>query len=169
MLLTDPLPDPDSGLLILELSTKRGNRIANVQRRTRHPKSMEAAEKIVLENHPSARTRSLRSEYNCVGMVFGSRRTDISTDLVPMILRDDGYRRISDASSLEIGDVVIYRADDNDISHVGIIVGIREKLIPPHREITVLSQWGGDGEYVHQIDDVNPRLGQPREFWTDRT
>ena len=154
--------------MILDLTTKRGNRIPNMQRRTRPPISMATARDIVLNSHPSAEMRSLRSEYNCVGMVFASRRTDIDPEYVEMILRDDGFRRVEEGD-LQIGDVVIYRTEDQQISHVGLIAKITLTLARGHREITVLSQWGADGEYFHGIDDVNPNLGRPTEFWTDRT
>ena len=168
MLIGATPPDPNRGLLILDLATKRGNRIPNVQRRTRPPTSMTAAKDIVLGNHPTAEIRSLRSEYNCVGMVFAARRTWIEPEHVEMILREDEFRRV-DESELKIGDVVIYRTDDREISHVGLIADITVMVARGHREITVLSQWGADGEYFHHIDDVNPHLGKPAEFWTDRT
>ena len=168
MLLGSPSPDPDQGLLIIDLSTKRGNRIPNIQRATRHPDSMAVAQAVVLKHHPTAKLRSLRSEYNCVGMVFASRRTAIEPEYVPMILRDDGYRPVDQEDALEVGDVVVYRTRDGEISHIGIIAIIKESIQPPYREIIVLSQWGSEGEYFHRIDDVNPLLGQASEFWTDR-
>lgn len=169
MLIGATSPDPNHGLLILDLTTKRGNRIPNVQRRTRPPASMAAARDIVIGNHPTAKVRSLRSEYNCVGLVFASRRTHIEPEHVATILREDGFRRVNREEELEIGDVVIYRTDDREISHVGLIAKIVVAVERGQREITVLSQWGADGEYFHHIDDVNPNLGRPAEFWTDRT
>lgn len=35
-------------------------------------------------------------------------------------------------------------------------------------EITVMSQWGADGEYIHLLDEVPDDFGKVREFWTDR-
>lgn len=169
MLIGATPPDPNHGLLILDLSTKRGNRIPNVQRGTRPPASMAAARDIVIGKHPTAEMRSLRSEYNCVGLVFASRRTHIEPEHVEMILREDGFRRVQREADLEIGDVVVYRTDDRQISHVGLIANIAVVLEYGQREITVLSQWGADGEYFHRIDDINPNLGTPTEFWTDRT
>ena len=81
---------------------------------------------------------------------------------------EDGFRQVEE-SELQIGDVVLYRTDDHQISHVGLIANIAVMVERGHREITVLSQWGADGEYFHHIDDVNPNLGEPSEFWTDRT
>ena len=84
-----------------------------------------------------------------------------------MILRGDRYRPVTDEDELALGDVVIYRDDAGDVSHVGIVTDIRVNLSQASREITVLSQWGESGEYLHLVDDVHPGLGHPSEYWTD--
>ena len=122
---------------------------------------------MVMGSHPSARVRSLRSDYNCMGLVFASRRTSIDPDDLYMILSDDGFLKIGE-SECDVGDLVVYRGDDNEVSHVGIIARIETQLATAERLIFGLSQWGKDGEYVHEIRDVNPLLGTPTEFWTDR-
>ena len=157
------------GLIInLPLCTKQGSHIPNEQRPPRPPDSMKAAEGIVTSNHHTAQTRSLASGYNCVGMIFAARRTWIETDLVDMILREDGYRQLGDESEVHVGDVVIYRTEDGEISHVGLISGIGANVEEAKWEFTVLSRWGQDGEYFHDINDVSPYLGKPTEYWTDR-
>ena len=35
-------------------------------------------------------------------------------------------------------------------------------------DITVLSQWGDDGEYIHKLTEVPNEYGKAEEFWTDR-
>jgi cell wall-associated NlpC family hydrolase len=92
----------------------------------------------------------------------------IDDEHVGMILREDGYRKLDNPSEAVLGDVVVYRNDGGEISHVGILVSVQLQLEVGGQELTVLSQWGADGEYFHRIDDVNPRLGQPTEIWTDR-
>lgn len=169
MLLGIDPSDIEGGALILALETKNGKRIPNAKRDQKAPARMAAAKKYVLDNHKSAQLRSLSSEYNCVGMVFAARRTVIEDDEVEMILLEDGYRQINNESELQIGDVVVYRNDHGTISHVGTIACVSSNVREAQWEITVLSQWGADGEYFHLIDDVNPLLGRPREFWTDRT
>ena len=152
----------------LELSTRLGNRIPNEQRLPRLPASMEAANNIVRNAHPDIQVRSLSSVYNCMGMVFASRRTWVETDHLQMILEEDGYHQVPDERDLQPGDVVVYKDDDGQVSHVGIVArrGLELPGQPP--QLFVLSQWGQDGEYFHQADDVNPRLGKPAEYWTDR-
>ena len=129
---------------------------------------MNSAKNTVLTHHPDARARSLSSMYNCMGMVFASRRTWVDPEHLPMILEDDSYRRVSSEGELQPGDVVVYRHDDGEISHVGVVTEVRTNVREAAREVFVLSQWGRDGEYFHRADDVNPQLGKPAEYWTDR-
>lgn len=164
----DLLRNANDLIINLPVYTKRGNPIPNEQRPPKPPPSMAEAENIVLSHHATARTRSLASGYNCVGMVFAARRTWIETDHVDMILREDGYRRVDFENELQVGDVVVYRTDDGLISHVGLITCIRPDVRSARWDITVLSRWGHDGEYLHRIDDVSPYMGEPREYWTDR-
>ena len=82
---------------------------------------MNAAKLAHLAAHPKATARSLRSLYNCMGMVFASRRTWIDPEHLEMILEDDEYQRIVSEAELQVGDLVIYRGDNNQVTHVGII------------------------------------------------
>ena len=85
-----------------------------------------------------------------------------------MILEEDEYRQV-DRSELERGDVVVYRRDGlQEASHVGLVYKVVPNLGEAKFDVVVLSQWGQDGEYFHLDDDVNPILGQPAEYWTDR-
>ncbi len=85
-----------------------------------------------------------------------------------MILDDDGYRRVGDKSELQQGDIVVYQDGNGEVSHVGIVASINRNVTAGDWDVTILSQWGRDGEYFHRADDVNPLLGSPTEYWTDR-
>jgi hypothetical protein len=64
--------------------------------------------------------------------------------------------------------VVVYRKD-GEVSHAGIV--IRKHLYDPGHArdpVDILSKWGRDGEYDHQLTDVPYWLGAPAEYWTDR-
>jgi hypothetical protein len=102
--------------------------------------------------------------YNCVGLVFATRRTSIETKHMNVILRDDGYRPVSRENAVE-GDVVIYTLN-NVATHVGIIH--RKETAFGVTNIWVLSQWGDCGEYVHPIIPVPEAYGRPTDFWTER-
>jgi hypothetical protein len=125
---------------------------------------LHAALKLVISVSPRAECRSLTGMYNCVGMVFASRRTAIDPIHLAVILRDDGFRRITRDESVP-GDVVIYRRE-SIAQHVGIIQRVDEGL--GNRAIWVLSQWGSDGEYIHPLMPVPVAYGEPTDFWTER-
>lgn len=152
----------------IPLGTRAGREIPNEQRLQKSPTRMAAARDIFLKGHPSRRVRSLSSVYNCMGLIFASRRTGIDPDYLPLILADDGYRRIPYENALVAGDVVVYRDESGALTHVGLVTDVKADLRGATWEISVLSQWGQDGEYFHRVDDVSPRLGKPAEYWTDR-
>ena len=152
----------------LPLATKVGRQIRNERRSERVPAALEAARRMVLTHHPTARLRSLTATYNCMGMVFANRRTTVSTDDLSMILADDEYRSVSSQADLVPGDLAVYKNATGAVVHVGLIAEIAVSLRQAERVIMVVSQWGADGEYFHRADDVNPALGAPVEYWTDR-
>ena len=129
---------------------------------------MQAALGFVLQGHPSAKVRSLSSVYDCMGMVFASRRTAIQPEHLDRILKDDKYTLLSDRSEIQRGDLIVYRDDKGAVSHVGIVANVAIGLEDKPIQVRVLSQWGADGEYFHLADDVHQALGKPAEYWTDR-
>ena len=165
------LYDPHGNFIVgtvIPLATRKGEPIPNERRLQRPPASMIAAREIVLTHHPSARVRSLSSVYNCMGMAFASRRTHIEPEHLELILDGDSYRQVHLESDLTPGDIVIYRDQNGIAVHIGVVCEVRTDLRNATRAVFALSQWGGDGEYFHRVDDVNPRLGEPTEYWTDR-
>ena len=166
------LYDPEGNFLVgspIPLGTREGRHIPNERRLQRPPAAMMVARDLVVSNHASARMRSLSSVYNCMGMVFATRRTCIEPDYLEMILQDDGYRSVSDESELWPGDIVIYRDQEGEVAHIGIVIRVTADLRNATWEVFAISQWGADGEYLHRVDDVNPRLGSPVEYWTERS
>lgn len=131
--------------------------------------ALQAAYQYVKSISPSARCCSLTAMYNCVGVVFASRRTHVDCEHLDMILQDDGYRLISQKSAIE-GDVVVYRKDGIPL-HVGIIYELQDLSFArdgSQIELWVLSQWGQDGEYIHKLREVSTLYGDQLEFWTER-
>jgi len=118
--------------------------------------------------YKTLRVRSLSSIYNCVGMVFASRRTVVDVDYLPTILEDDGYRQIPAKEVVE-GDVVVYADSWGKFSHVGVVIHHSPDVQSASWKTRVLSQWGADGEFFHDLDDVHPYLGKPKGFWTERS
>lgn len=155
--------DPDR----LDLVTKARWPIPNSQPKPLPPFKIDAAVKALCQAHPDAVLRSKSSEYNCVGLVFASRRTVVGIEHLERILKDDGYRRISE-ERLFRGDLVVYRDARGAPQHVGIVAARTANVAKQRFDVEVLSQWGLLGEYFHRIDDVPPIHGTPQDFWTER-
>lgn len=149
------------------LKTKKGTQIPNERRMELEPARLQAIRDGFLSKYSSLQVRSLSATYNCMGMVFANRRTCIDPKHLPLILRDDGYRRTT-SEELQPGDVVVYRDGVGNTTHVGIVFKIKVNLEDADRRVTILSQWGRAGEYFHAVNDVNELLGTPSEYWTDR-
>lgn len=151
----------------IPLATKRGNFIDNQRGRRRPPEAFQEAVKIWQKKYPNIRVRSLTSEYNCVGMVFGCRRTCIDPKYIDRILEEDEYRLLSGPTEVLPGDIVLYK-NGNENSHIGTIISKEPDVKNASFKITVLSQWGSDGEYIHLLDEVPEDYGNVKEFWTER-
>lgn len=122
---------------------------------------------FVMGSHPSARLRSLTGTYNCIGMAFANRRTCIEPHHVQMILEDDGYVEV-DPQDVVSGDLLVCRDHDRTISHVAVVISHEPDFANARWKITVVSQWGYDGEYFHDPTDVNQLLGRPDGFYSER-
>jgi hypothetical protein len=151
--------------MIVQLQTRSGRNIPNEQRMPLlGPNSMRMEEQACKDMVPGIVTQSLCNLYNCAGMVFANRRTTVD-DLAFLytILSDDHYRQIAQNETVP-GDVVIYRGNDDEITHVGLIHW------PDLTNATfiVRSQWGNNGEYLHDLDRVPWVYGRAAEFWTER-
>jgi cell wall-associated NlpC family hydrolase len=85
-----------------------------------------------------------------------------------MILKDDEYSTVEMPASVMPGDLVVYETDPGDISHVAVVVSNESNLRDGSSKIVVISQWGSQGEYLHDYRDVHPWLGRPTQFYTDR-
>src|ERR1039457_4126012 len=104
----------------IDLATSKKRRIPNAQRPEWRPDRLADAMRWITRSHPAVRLRSLTATYNCVGMAFANRRTCIEPDHVKMILEDDGYEEVEPRDVLP-GDLVIYRDNEGNISHVAVV------------------------------------------------
>lgn len=151
----------------IELATSKGNHIRNSQRGERPAEALKDAARFATEGYDGRKLRSLTSRYNCIGMVFANRRTCIEPEEVPMILIDDEYVEVVRAADVVPGDLVVYE-DVGGISHVAVVVSNDPRVADGDSIISVLSQWGSDGEYLHEYRDVPPLLGKPVRFYRER-
>ena len=149
----------------LPLATRKGTLIKNERRAEAPPDQILAAIRLWREERPLARLRSATRGYDCMGLVFASRRTSVATDQFSMILREDEYRLVREPDQPDVGDVVVYERR-NRVEHVGLVAEVIKG--PFSVTINVVSKWGQDPEYVHPIDHVPSWYGQATSFWTDR-
>ena len=119
-----------------------------------------------LKNGKIRKVRSLSPHmYNCVGMIFSSRRAWIEVNHIYDVLRNDGYLRVL-FGQIDVGDVVIYLKNGSP-EHVGVITSIVRKQ-GAVQDIGVLSKWGKDGEIEHSLYVVPERFGDPIEYWSEK-
>ena len=155
----------DRDSLALETTTKR--RIRNVRRLEAPPDRRKAVFNLFKSTFTYAEIRSVSQCYNCMGLVFASRRTCLEIDDLQDILNDDGYRPLPNSDVCDVGDVVVYKRD-HVRTHVGIIIKKERRLENGTWKIFVMSQWGWDAEVIHPLESVHPEYGIAEEFWTDR-
>lgn len=157
--------EPGDNQYIL-LATRRNTVIKNVRVAGLSPEMLKYQIRSWNTKIPLARLRSTVQGYDCMGLVFATRRTVVGTDQLPMILTEDEYHQI-DSSDLALGDVVVYKyAQENEATHVGLVSHFENLGLS---QVTfVISKWGSGPEYVHPMDEVPEQFGYPAEFWTDR-
>ena len=156
--------------LALKLETRARRFIRNVMRPEVQPHIMRDRIRIIQEGFPAAVPVSASIVYNCYGLVFAARRSAVvDEEDVQAILEDDSYRSLPwDPAAWMIGDVVLYRNDTGELSHVGIVAKKTEDFTTGNIKVHVLSAWGESGEYFHPIDLVPPLLGKPSEVVSQR-
>lgn len=110
--------------------------------------------------------------YNCHGLTFASRRTNVPSagmddgPVVADILRRDGYGKI--IGQPQVGDVAVYRNEAGQIEHTGVVC----RIDPPQTSggysvVWVWSMWGQFGEFEHK-SNVSPYASVP-EYWRIRS
>jgi hypothetical protein len=144
---------------MMRLETSRGRGIDNDQ--TSELTNADSFADVRADRQfPGAIRRTPASaSYNCHGMTFAARRTRIwLSRALQMILADDGWTTVNQSEALP-GDVVIYRSDDGDLSHSGVVVE-SDPLAP-----LILSKWGNGGERVHRLRECPSVYGPQVTFY----
>ena len=149
----------------IRLDTLKGNKIDNYQIFELSQVEKNQFKDYSKENYPFAKHRNNPSPiYNCHGMSFASRRTNIDRATeIRMIINDDGYDKINIKETLP-GDIVLYvKKDDGDIIHSGFLVNCEH----PEGNISniwVVSKWGKFKEVIHHLFDC-PYKNCEAEFY----
>ncbi|MHB0914213.1 MAG: hypothetical protein ACYC5A_02145 [Thermoleophilia bacterium] len=92
------------------------------------------------------------SRYNCHGLTFASRRTQIFTnDAINQILQEDGYEEVR-FENVIVGDVIVYYGELGDIEHSGIVISL--ELFEGRINVPIVcSKWGSYNEIIHKFDE----------------
>lgn len=104
--------------------------------------------------------------YNCHGLVFAARRTNIPPSTLPhsididRILNADVYEKIEPVP--QVGDLIIYRSSDGFIDHSGLVS--RVEKVGKQPIVFVWSMWGALGEFEHR-EEISPYQACNREYW----
>jgi hypothetical protein len=73
------------------------------------------------------------------------------------------------AEDADSGDVVVYHDPDGEPCHVAVVVRKNLAVAGENGDLlTVLSKWGADEEYVHEVTRLPFLLGRPAQSGTDR-
>jgi hypothetical protein len=89
--------------------------------------------------------------FNCFGLVFGSRRTQIAGQSLANIITDDKYEKILNVEDVLPGDIIVYYESMQSIRsivHVGVVIDAptAQNL---HMSL-IISKWGNPGpEVIH--------------------
>lgn len=132
----------------LALETRKKNAITNFRSNKPTFDGARLNRTDLIAKYPDATHRSTQpsAQYNCHGLTFASRRTQILDPAeVEKILREDGYVPVA-IDDICAGDVVVYRRS-GEIIHSGVVVGTKAG-IP-----VILSKWGELHEVIHLVND----------------
>jgi hypothetical protein len=92
--------------------------------------------------------------YNCHGLTFASRRTQVTPAIFP-ILGDDGFEEVQEKET-RLGDIVIYSNARGEVVHSGFVVGIDQVEITPGTKSIIpriWSKWGKGYEMLHSVGE----------------
>jgi hypothetical protein len=89
------------------------------------------------------RTGDAHLECNCHGWVFTGGRHWVRGEQVDLILRDNGYRQVTEPQP---GDLVVYRDQAGAVLHTGLV-----RLADEHGLVLIESKWGRLGRFIHPV------------------
>jgi hypothetical protein len=101
--------------------------------------------------------------YNCHGLVFASRRTnippvDIPVNIEQLLVRDQ-YGPVDGPA---LGDIAVYRTTNGEIDHTGIVS--RVEFVGTTRVVFIWSKWGALEECEHRETSC-PYSDCSIEYW----
>jgi hypothetical protein len=140
----------------LLLETREKNPIQNISDHSPLGIDFTAKANALINQYPPPRFlhRPLppTTVYNCHGLTFGSRRTQIvQANEVRRILNEDNYSEVTVKTVLP-GDVAVYFDEFGDIHHSGIVTHVNV-ILDEIRVPYVLGKWGVAHEVIHPYNE----------------
>jgi hypothetical protein len=147
----------------IELATRAGTHIENEQCQELTPGELMYANDFVKKYRDIRIRTDPNPVYNCHGLTFGGRRTEINLDDFSWILEEDGYT-LRDESDVLPGDIILYiNTRSGGTTHSGIVVAPPN---PPQRLLPlILSKWGICGEVIHEAHNKPSQYGDSRQYY----
>jgi hypothetical protein len=139
----------------IELWTRAGNPIENTQVWQHSLFDWKQLGDLLERFQNVERVSEACPVYNCHGLTFGSRRTQV-TDAIFPILDDDGFDQIHSERETRPGDIVVYLSARGEVVHSGFDVWRKEIAITPGTKTVipmVWSKWGKGYEMIHRINE----------------
>ena len=136
----------------IELRTRAGNPIDNVQVWKHSAFEWHLLGDLLKRFADAKRVSDACPVYNCHGLTFGSRRTQISDSIYP-ILDDDGFDTVPEKEARP-GDIIVYCSSLGEAVHSGFIVSEKVIELAPGRKTVVplvWSKWGKSCEMIHPV------------------
>lgn len=133
----------------IDLRTRLNNPIDNLQ-----PWTYSKLEWSSLDEQPNrfeklgaSRTSEACPVYNCHGLTFACRRTQVdgAASTIASILEDDGFKEIPGREA-RLGDIVVYYGGDGSVIHSGLVVDVGHMNVPK-----IWSKWGKGYEMLHPL------------------
>ncbi|MBM3303001.1 MAG: hypothetical protein FJY85_24020 [Deltaproteobacteria bacterium] len=148
----------------IRLQTSKGTEIPNSQEAEISAFHRNWSQRLV-KQFPGVRFRTPASAmYNCHGLTFASRRTNIDrTPAIQDILADDRYEPVDPREALP-GDVVLYYSEEGEANHSGIVVEMPQDIKVP----IICSKWGTAGEVIHSLKRCPSAYGPTVKFFRCR-
>lgn len=153
----------------IDLATRKGTPIENTVEICGDKALHALRHKVLLEQLDGHQHKLIKvikfgdASYNCVGLVFASRRVFVPTNQVDLLLKEDGYLFVNNNSILE-GDIAVWRNETGgEAQHVGQVVYVKaiNGISCPY----ILSKWGVEGEFIHPPQLVPSVFGDLIEYY----
>jgi hypothetical protein len=96
-------------------------------------------------NHKLIQMGPATDDSNCHGWVFTGGRYWVPGNSVDRILKDNGYRVVSQPAG---GDLAVFRNQGGEITHTGVVHSVGGDGV-----VLVESKWGRLGRYIHTCAD----------------